>query len=155
MMSDIELFLKLKKSTNYHFSNEYLPVLFFLYPEVFEKCMEDQNVLDRCLKIVIAKMKNDSYEVKDLNNIKTIVMNDEHYNAKGIIFEIPNPKYECECNYVCMAKLNGELRYFRFGLCGIDLKAHYNYGDTGGDIRTAEDMWDAILVWQEYREFKH
>lgn len=162
MMNDIELFLKLKESANYHFSNEYLPFLFFLNPEAFDKCMNDQIVLDNCLKTVIAKMKNDGYLVKDLNNTRTIVVNDEHYDAKGIIFEIPNAEYECECNYVCIVKLNGELKYFeseyyesgRFGLCGRDLKGHYNYGDTGGDIRTAEDMWDAILVWQEYRELR-
>lgn len=157
MFFDDDDFLKkrmqLEKSTNYRFCNFYFPGLLFYKPEIFIVCFKKNELIHNLLNIVIEAMEKDGFNVKEYKQLKCDFRVHDIYKIAGIIIEIPDPKIEPECNYVCACFVDEKTMYFEselyeegfYGLCGRDKDgSHFNYGTVGGDIRTADDMWNAI-----------
>ena len=146
---------QLRISPNYQFCNNYLPSLFFYKPDVFIECLTDDKKLVQVLTIVFQKMKEDGLNIEPLMKLGFTARLDKENRKVGIIFSIPEPKIEPECNFVCIAFFETEPKYFEselyeegyFGLCGRDQNnGHINYGSLGGDIRTPDDMWKAVVA---------
>lgn len=77
---------------------------------------------------------------------------------RSTILEIPGASFEPECNFIAIVYAPEEgggkkLRYLSselyedgsFILCEKVADRHVNYGHNYGDIRSVDDMWDAIL----------
>ena len=152
-----EIAKKLKSSTNYHFCNEYLPSLFFHLPRVFIGALEEKKKALEIVKKISDIMKNDGYDVELLREVDATARIDRGKKVIAIIFSLPNPKLETECNFVSTAFFESDLKYFEselyndgsFGLCGRDAKGnHINYGKCE-DIKTFNDMWTAIKSMKE------
>ena len=92
---------------------------------------------------------------KPLFDIKATLKIDKEKDIIAFIFDIPNPTLETECNFIATVFVEGEPKYFeselyvddnKFGLCGKNtLFDHVNYGFPLEDIKTVDDMWEAIL----------
>ena len=75
----------------------------------------------------------------------------EKEDRKGFILEIPDPKFECECNYVALLQTtSGEKLYYtsefyalsnKFMLCGNTPDKHMAFNK---EITCLQDMIDAI-----------
>ena len=150
----MELQKKLKVSANYHFSNEYLPSLFFFKPFAFADALTDGKKVAQLLTIVFDVMKKDGYDIKPLLKTGFRAKLDKEKKVVGLIFELPKPELETECNFVATVFFDMEPRYFEselydngsFGLCGRDKDGgHLNFGSTGGNIKTTDDLWNAIV----------
>ena len=145
---------KLSESVNYKFCNMYLPSLFFYKPEIFIGAITDGKKAYQILTVIFDIMKKDGLDITPLMNTIYRGRVDSTKKVAGIVFELPNPKLELECNFVAIVFFDKEPQYFEselyddgtFGLCGRSKDGnHINYGKTGGDIRTYDDMWSAII----------
>ena len=151
---DYELFIHLKGSVNYHFCNRYLPSLFFGKPLLFAKCIFEKVDFNDVLTIILEVMKADGFDVSSLSTVSFTKMVNKEKRIAGIVIELPHPKYETECNFVCLTFVDTSPKYYEsefydigfFGLCGRDDKGgHINYGRRFGDIRSCDDMWKAVI----------
>ena len=149
-----EIARQLQNSANYQFCNNYLPSLFFYKPGLFTECLVDKKKLVETLTVVFNIMKEDGIDIDSLMKVGFTAKLDREKKVVGIILSVPDPKIEPECNFVCTAFFDMEPKYFEselyeegyFGLCGREEHGgHINYGHIGGDIRTAEDFWKAIV----------
>ena len=151
---ELELYKHLRKSANYHFCNDYLPALFYTKPLLFMECILGRKNFSDVLTVIFEIMKKDGYDVSSLEALSFIHMVDKEKKASGTIIQLIDPKYETECNYVCLFFDYITPKYYEselyeegfFGLCGRDEKGgHINYGHRGGDIKTIDDMWKAAV----------
>lgn len=146
---------KLKVSANYHFCNTFFPKVFFHnYPTFFD-AFKEPELMKKIMAFTLSLMDKDGYDLNALRGINLTVKFDEEKEAIGFVFAIPNPTIETECNFVATVFVKHKPRYFeselyehynKFGLCERDDKdTHYNYDFPIEDIRTFDDMWEAIL----------
>ena len=154
-----EITTYLRTSANYHFCNTFLPAWFFHSPRLFQALMASESALDKMLNGIFSAMEKNGFDVDEFSqNIKyRLMMKDGETKVLGIIFSIPNVKYEPECNFVCVAFTHDNYYYFEselfddeiqnkqfFGLCGRKEGGMHFVGDMSHDIRTYEDMWEVV-----------
>lgn len=144
---------KLKQSVNYQFCNNYLPGLLFYKPEIFVICFKDNDLIYKLLELVVAAMKEDGFTADKYKTLKCDFRVDRDKRIAGIVIEIPDAEIEPECNYVCVCYNDKDPRFFEselyeegtYGLCSRNKEGmHLNHGGIGGDIRSADDMWNAV-----------
>ena len=143
-------------SLNYRFCNFYLPRFFFYQYRHFLDVFDHQEKLSELLSFILGEMHEDGYDVEPYLQLAYLIKIDREHRIIGIVLELPDAKVEPECNFVCLCfplEDKGP-RYFEselysdgsFGLCSRDMRGtHSNHGFIGGDIKTAEDMWNAVV----------
>ena len=146
---------KLSVSPNYHFCNTFFPGVFFNNLPAFLDAVNKPEIIKNLLMFTFSLMNKRGYDYKPLFDIKATLKIDKEKDIIAFIFDIPNPTLETECNYVATVFIEGEPKYFeselyvddnKFGLCGKNtLFDHVNYGFPLEDIKTVDDMWEAIL----------
>lgn len=91
---------------------------------LFKKYQFSVDVFDKNYKNNENTAKWIATALNSIKLTKRIPIGDEYYNmsfkfaeiddgsAKAIIIEVPNPKFECECNYVGIVKKCNVIRYY-------------------------------------------
>lgn len=117
--------MSISTSVNYQFSCIYLKNISFSV-DVFDKNYKNNENTAKWIATALDSIKL----------TKQIPIGNEYYNmpfkfaeiddgsAKAIIIEVPNPKFECECNYVGIVKKDNVIRYYTNELF-VELNAFY------------------------------
>ena len=151
-------------SANAALTQIYLPDMFLNKPDGFKFCISHGTgvLVYEFLDMILFAMHKKGFDDIPFRNMKFVIKKDEERKLHAYIFEVPNSKKENDCNFIALcfrehdnfvylSELYEPLPLFNqteehYGLCGRDIERnHYNYGDIVKDIRSFDDMWDAII----------
>ena len=140
-------------SVNYQFACIYLRVASFSLAVFDRNYKNDENTTSWIVSVLnIIESINHLPIAYEYYNMDFKFAENDDGSAKAIIIKVPNPRYECECNYVGIVKKNNKIRYFtselyiithEFCLCEFMADgSHCAYGTT---IDSFEDFTRTIL----------
>ena len=148
-------------SANAALCQVYLPDLFFYKPDAFKFCIThgEGALVYEFLNMIMFQMHKHGFDETPFMYLKYVIKKDEERHLHAYVFEIPNAKKEIDCNFLALCFRENDCFVYlselyeglfgeegHFGLCGRDAERnHYNYGSIVEDIRTFDDMWDAII----------
>ncbi|MBE5755466.1 MAG: hypothetical protein E7341_02140 [Clostridiales bacterium] len=119
----------LLKSTNYVLTNHLLKLI---CPNitVFNKFYHNEEEFRKTLFLILENIKKTGCEV----NEEFYFMPVEMIN-NGIYLKVPNVRYECECNYVCIKIIDNELYYCTSEYYEDSNIFRFCYAEINGDFR--------------------
>lgn len=147
-----------KGSANFFFCQEAIYQMLIKDPLNFYVSFgTEENVRKYCLDypfFLLDQRKENLFGVEEVKNLKIHFKLDSLVRLRAIIFELSNAELEGDCNFaavvfgggigssILLSELYADGSY---GLCEVATEQqHNNFGDSYGDIRDIDDMWDAI-----------
>ena len=149
------LFGRNNYSANYYVACKALKDVFYQGRVSPENFYDDLEMAKNLVTTALIMTKKSGIRVpKSYTNLPVTFISNEDHSKFGYVVAFDDAKCECECNFVGMMVVNGEMRYYTseyyafnntFGLCMFGSNGAHHFGIGDSHPRNYEEFKKALL----------